>query len=104
MVDCKQKIQFWNDGAEIITGHLRQDAVGRSCRDFFPPQKEGGKNGICELGDAMASVLRDGRPAFAEVTLRHKAGDQVTLRKRVVPLRNGAGNVIGAAESMDSEL
>jgi PAS domain S-box-containing protein len=20
MVDCEQKIQFWNDGAEIITG------------------------------------------------------------------------------------
>jgi len=103
MVDCDQKIQFWNDGAEIITGHLRQDVVGHFCRDFFPPQKEAGKNGVCEIGGALASVLRDGRPAIAEVTLRHKAGHQVTVRVRAVPIRNQIGNVIGAAESMDAD-
>ena len=88
MVDCEQKIQFWNDGAETITGHLRQDVMGHFCRDFFPPQKEAGKNGVCELGGALASVLRDGRPTIAEVTLRHKAGHQVTVRVRAVPIRN----------------
>jgi diguanylate cyclase (GGDEF)-like protein/PAS domain S-box-containing protein len=103
MVDCEQKIQFWNDGAETITGHLRQDVVGHFCRDFFPPQKEHGKNGVCEIGGALASVLRDGRPAMAEVTLRHKAGHQVLVRIRAVPIRNSAGGVIGAAESMDSD-
>jgi diguanylate cyclase (GGDEF)-like protein/PAS domain S-box-containing protein len=103
MVDRDQKIQFWNDGAENITGHLRQDVVGHFCRDFFPPQKEAGKNGICELGGALASGLRDGRPAMAEVTLRHKAGHQVTVRVRAVSIRNQIGNVIGAAESMDAD-
>jgi diguanylate cyclase (GGDEF)-like protein/PAS domain S-box-containing protein len=103
MVDCDQKIQFWNDGAEIITGHLRQDVVGHSCRDFFPSQNEPGKNGVCELGGALASALRDGRPAIAEVTLRHKAGHQVTVRVRAVAIRDGAGGVIGAAESMDAD-
>lgn len=103
MVDCDQKIQFWNDGAETITGHLRQDVVGHFCRDFFPPQKEHGKNGVCEIGGALASVLRDGRPAIAEVTLRHKAGHQVSVRIRAIPIRDGAGGVIGAAESMDAD-
>ena len=103
MVDCEQKIQFWNDGAENITGHLRQDVVGHFCRDLFPTQKEGSKNGVCGLGGALASVLRDGRPAMAEVTLRHKAGHQVTVRVRAVPIRNQIGNVIGAAESMDAD-
>jgi PAS domain S-box-containing protein len=104
IVDCDQKIQFWNDGAEIITGHLRQDVVGHSCQDFFPPQKEAGKNGVGEIGGPLASVLRDGRPATAEVTLRHKAGHQVMVRVRVVPIRDRAGGVIGAAESMDADL
>jgi PAS domain S-box-containing protein len=103
MVDCEQKLQFWNDGAESITGHLRQDVVGHFCRDFFPPQKEAGKNGACQLGGALVSVLRDGRPAMAEVTLRHKAGHQVTVRGRAVPIRNQIGNVLGAAESMDAD-
>jgi len=100
MVDCDQKIQFWNDGAEIITGHLRQDVVGHFCRDFFPPQKEPGKNGVCELGGAVASALRDGRPAIADVTLRRKAGHQVTVHVRAAPIRNRAGSVIGAVESI----
>jgi diguanylate cyclase (GGDEF)-like protein len=66
---------------------------------FFPSQKEGSKNGIC----ALASVLRDGRPAMAEVTLRHEAGHQVTVRVRAVPIRDPSGNVIGGAESMDAD-
>jgi PAS domain S-box-containing protein len=98
MVDCDQKIQFWNDGAEIMTGQLRQDVVGHFRQDFFPPQKEAGKNGVCEIGGALASVLRDGRTAIAELTLRHKAGHQVTVRVRAVPIRNRIGNVIGAAD------
>jgi PAS domain S-box-containing protein/diguanylate cyclase (GGDEF)-like protein len=103
MVDCEQKIQFWSVGAEVITGHLRQDVVGHFCRDFFPPQKEDGNKGVCELGGAPASVLRDGRPTIAEITLRHKPGHQVTVRVRAVPIRNRAGAVIGAAESMDAD-
>jgi diguanylate cyclase (GGDEF)-like protein/PAS domain S-box-containing protein len=88
MVDRDQRIQFWNEGAEVITGYFRQDVVGHFCRDFFPPQKDDGKNGICEIGGALASVLGDGRPAIAEVTLRHKAGHQVLVRIRAVPIRD----------------
>jgi len=103
MVDCDQRIQFWNEGAEKITGYFRQDVVGHFCRDFFPPQMEDGKNGICEIGGALASVLRDGRPSIAEVTLRHKAGHQVIVRIRAVPIRDAAGLVVGAAESIDAD-
>ena len=77
--------------------------LGIFCRDFFPPQKEAGKNGVCELGGPLASVLRDGRPAIAEVTLRHKAGQQVAVRVRAVPVRDLAGGVIGAAEDMEAD-
>ena len=102
-VDCEQRIRFCNEGAEKITGYLRQDVVGHFCRDFCPPQKEEGENGICEIRGALASVLRDGRPAIAEITLRHKAGHQVIVRIRAVPIRDAAGLVIGAAESIDAD-
>ena len=103
LVDRDQRIQFWNEGAEQITGYLGQDVVGHFCRDFFPPQKEDGKDGVCEIGGALAEVLRDGRPATAELTLRHKAGHQVLVRVRAVPIRDGHGTVIGAAESIDAD-
>jgi diguanylate cyclase (GGDEF)-like protein/PAS domain S-box-containing protein len=103
MVDCDQRIRFWNEGAEKITGYFRQDVVGHFCRDVFPPQKAEGKDGVCEIGGALASVLRDGRPSIAEVTLRHKAGHHVIVRIRAVPIRDAAGLVIGAAESIDAD-
>jgi PAS domain S-box-containing protein len=34
LVDRNRKILFWNDGAEEITGYLRQDVVGRFLRDI----------------------------------------------------------------------
>jgi PAS domain S-box-containing protein len=103
MVDCDQRIRFWNEGAEKITGYLRQDVVGHFCRDLFPPQKEEAKKGICEIGGALASVPCDERPATAEITLRHKAGHRVIVRIRAVPIRDTAGPVIGAAESIDAD-
>ncbi|MFZ3214982.1 MAG: diguanylate cyclase [Candidatus Acidiferrales bacterium] len=103
LVDREERIRFWNEGAERITGYFRQDVVGHFCRDFFPPQKEEGKDGICEIGGAVASVLRDGRPAIAEVTLRHKAGHQVMVRIRATAIRDGEGAVVGAAESIDAD-
>jgi PAS domain S-box-containing protein len=103
MVNCDQRTRFWDQGAEKITGYLRQAVVGHSCRDFFPPQKEEAKKGICEIGGARASVLRDERPATAEITLRHKAGHRVIVRIRAVPIQDAAGPVIGAAESIDAD-
>jgi len=29
VVDTERRILFWNDGAEQITGYLRQDVIGR---------------------------------------------------------------------------
>ena len=32
-VDPEEKIRFWNEGAEKITGYLAQDVVGHFCRE-----------------------------------------------------------------------
>jgi hypothetical protein len=52
MVDCGQRIEFRNDGAENITGQLRPGVVGLLGRDFILRQKAAGKVGVCELGGA----------------------------------------------------
>ena len=41
-----QRIQFWNRGAERITGYLRQDVVGHFCKDFFPAQNHEDSKGV----------------------------------------------------------
>jgi diguanylate cyclase (GGDEF)-like protein/PAS domain S-box-containing protein len=103
LVDRSERIQFWNAGAERITGYLRQDVLGHFCRDFFAPQEQEGQDGVCEFGGALASVLRDGRPAITELTLRHKGGHQVSLNVRSLPIRNREGTIIGVVESFDDD-
>jgi diguanylate cyclase (GGDEF)-like protein/PAS domain S-box-containing protein len=104
LVDRDQKILFWNDGAERITGHLRQDVVGRSSRDDLLAKNEGNNSFVSDANEAILAVLRDGKPAVANVSLRHKDGHRVLVRLRAVPIRNSHGSVIGAAESFEESL
>jgi len=104
LVDRDQKIVFWNDGAERITGYLRQDVVGRSCRGDVLALDEAKNRFVSEAHDAIWAVLRDGKPAVANISVRHKDGHRVLVRLRAVPIRNGHGTVIGAAESFEESL
>jgi diguanylate cyclase (GGDEF)-like protein/PAS domain S-box-containing protein len=104
MVDRDQKIVFWNEGAEKITGYLRQDALGRYCREDSAEQNGPRNNVLSDASEMLATALRDGRPAMGEVPLRHKSGHRVFARVRAVPIRNASGAIVGAAESIDESL
>ncbi len=46
MVDQDRKICFWNDGAEKITGYLRQDVLGRFCGEILLIKFHENKDGL----------------------------------------------------------
>jgi PAS domain S-box-containing protein/diguanylate cyclase (GGDEF)-like protein len=98
-----QRIQFWNEGAERITGYLRQDVVGHFCRDFFPATGAEELAGYCEIGGALAEVLRDGKATCSDVSIRHRAGHQVLLRVWAAPIRGSEGTIVGAAEGFEED-
>jgi diguanylate cyclase (GGDEF)-like protein/PAS domain S-box-containing protein len=104
LVDHDQKILFWNDGAERITGHLRQDVLGRFCVESLLANRDGHDSFASDAADAIAAVLRDGKPVAVNVSLCHKEGHRVLVRLRAVPIRNSHGTVIGAAESFEESL
>jgi len=97
-----QRILFWNEGAERITGYLRQEVVGRYCCDLFPAPSDD-KPGVCQIGGALAEVLRDGKPTYSDVAIRHRAGHQVFLRVWAAPIRGSDGLIVGASESFDED-
>jgi diguanylate cyclase (GGDEF)-like protein/PAS domain S-box-containing protein len=103
-VDRDQKILFWNQGAEKITGYLRQEVVGCFCRDNILALGDGNKSVLADAAESIAGVLRDGKATISEVSLRHKAGHRIFVRLRAVPIRNAHGTIIGAAESFDESL
>jgi PAS domain S-box-containing protein/diguanylate cyclase (GGDEF)-like protein len=104
LVDREQRIVFWNDGAEKITGYLRQDVVGRYCREATAGQDPKDKAVLSDAAESLTSALRDGRPAMGDISLRHKAGHRIFARVRAVPIRNAHGTIIGVAETIDESL
>lgn len=107
IVDRDQRIVFWNEGAEKITGYLRQDVMGCYCRAESPTPTAAPTNVKHVLSDAaetLASALREGRPAMGEVSLRHKSGHRIFVRVCAVPIRNAHGNIVGGAQSIDESL
>ncbi len=95
------KILFWNNGAERITGHLRQDVVGHACREDFLGNTEGSSEQVSGASAALEAVLRDGKAAESQVSFRHKSGHLVPVRLRAFPMRDAGGAIIGAAECFD---
>ena len=101
VVDPARKILFWNDGAERITGYLRQDVIGRSCPENLLRHCDDNYVCLCDRGCPLQATICDGKSREANVYLRHKEGRLVPVRVRSVPIRDPQGTIIGAAESFD---
>jgi PAS domain S-box-containing protein len=96
--DRQRRIVFWNEGAERISGYLRHEVLGRCCRDNILLHCDHQRNVICGTCCPLAEALADGKPREASLFLRHKAGHRVPVRVHTVPIRDGAGTILGAAE------
>ena len=101
LVDRERRIVLWNAGAERITGYLRQDVLGRCCRDDMLVHCDEKNNIVCGTGCPLTGTMRDGQPREAMFYLRHRAGYRIPVVVRAVPIRDRRGSIIGAAESFD---
>jgi PAS domain S-box-containing protein len=101
VVDREGTTLFWNDGAERITGHLRQDVVGRVCGDNFLGEADSTDTDLTGALAPIATVIREGKPQETQVSLRHKAGHRVPVQMWAFPIRNAKGSIVGAVESFE---
>jgi len=98
VVDPQRRIVFWNDGAEKISGYLRQEAIGRRCADELLMHCDANDAVLCGDTCPLLETMHDGRTRHVDVFLRHKDGQRVPVRIDAVPLRNQDGAVVGAVE------
>lgn len=92
------KVILWSEGAEQLTGYLRQDVVGRSCQEELLTNRDAENNPLDGATIPLLATLHEGRSATGQLTLRTKAGQFVPVRIRTVPLRDDHGSLLGAAE------
>jgi PAS domain S-box-containing protein/diguanylate cyclase (GGDEF)-like protein len=101
VVDRERRILFWNDGAELITGYLRQEVIGRYCPDNLLMHCDENHRHLCGDMCPLLATIHDGRPRDIQVFLRHKNGERIPVRVRAVPLHDADGAIIGAVETFD---
>jgi len=101
IVDRTRRIRFWNEGAEKITGYLRQDVVGHFLRDHLLTTRDASADLDSDPEDPINLAFRDGKPSVLSVSILHKEGYRLPIILRTNPIRNSHGAVIGAAESFE---
>jgi diguanylate cyclase (GGDEF)-like protein/PAS domain S-box-containing protein len=101
LVDRNRRIRFWNEGAEKVTGYLRQDVVGRFLRDHLLTTGDEVKDLDSDPDDPVNLAFRDGKPSIKEVSILHKDGYRVPIVLRTSPIRNSHGAVVGVTESFE---
>jgi diguanylate cyclase (GGDEF)-like protein/PAS domain S-box-containing protein len=97
-VNREAKIILWSEGAEKLTGYLRQDVIGRSCQEELLQHCDLEHNALEGPTIPMLATLREGRAASGQLSLRLKDGHHLPIRLQTIPLRDDCGRLVGAAE------
>ncbi|MFQ3669521.1 MAG: sensor domain-containing diguanylate cyclase [Fimbriimonadaceae bacterium] len=94
-LDEDLRIQFWNRGAESLTGYPAADVIGRRCSDDILVHVDQGACQLCHRACLLARVMRSGVGESAEVYHRHRDGHRVPVAIRAIPAMDPNGKVIG---------
>src|SRR5262249_49349848 len=90
--DLNDVIRSWNKGAEKLFGYAAEEVIGKSILILIPPNRADEETRVLE------SVSRGEKIAPYETVRRRKEGALIEISMTVSPLRNDAGNVIGASK------
>ena len=85
-------IQSWNTGAERIFGFTSDEAVGKHISLIIPPER------IAEEDQIIASLKAGKRIDHFETERLTKDGRRVFISLTVSPIKDEAGNVVGASK------
>jgi diguanylate cyclase (GGDEF)-like protein/PAS domain S-box-containing protein len=103
-VDREGKVILWNEGAERVTGYLRQDVLGRLCTEAFLEHADTDNNPLEGNAIPLLETMRDGKCLTVRASLRKKSGQSVGVHVRTVPLRGDDGRMHGAAELFEEMI
>ncbi|MGE3930472.1 MAG: sensor histidine kinase, partial [Hyphomonadaceae bacterium] len=85
-------IVSWNKGAERVFGYTAEEIVGKPVTTLMPPELQGEEPGILRR-------IRSGERIEHYETIRvRKDGVRIYISLTVSPVKDGAGNIVGAAK------
>jgi two-component system sensor kinase FixL len=85
-------VTSWNKGAEAVFGYTAKEMIGHSISILAAP------NRVDEMPKILAEIKRGKRVAHLETQRRRKDGKVIEIALTVSPVRNRAGQVVGASK------
>ncbi|RJO64447.1 MAG: PAS domain S-box protein [Myxococcales bacterium] len=91
-IDADGHITSFNRAAETITGHSRQEALGRRCYEIF-------RADVCQQDCPLKRSIRTGETTREkEVAILTQAGDELPIAISTAALLGPDGSVVGGVE------
>jgi diguanylate cyclase (GGDEF)-like protein/PAS domain S-box-containing protein len=104
VLDLQNKIVFWSDGAEQITGYARIDVLGHPCTDNILQHCNQISCEMCAERCPIAAALHDAKPVEATSFIHHKSGHRTPVHTWAIPLRDKHGSIIGIIQTFEGEF
>jgi PAS domain S-box-containing protein len=96
--DREGVIRLWNSGAEAMFGYTAEEALGKSM-DIIVPEKHRAKHWDGYHRVMQTGITKYGHELLA-VPATTKDGRRISIEFAIALLRDGAGQVIGAAATI----
>ncbi len=90
--DLNGIIRSWNRGAERIFGYTAAETIGQPVSMLAVPER------VEEIPNILARIQRGDRVDHYETNRRTKDGRVLTVSLTVSPVRNAAGEIVGASK------
>jgi PAS domain S-box-containing protein len=98
IVDKERRIIFWNRAAEEMTGHLRQDVMGRCCHDSMLNHIDGNGTMLCFSACPLQRSILTGESIRAKVYPTHRDGHRFPTYTHIGAIRDEHGEIIAGIE------
>jgi diguanylate cyclase (GGDEF)-like protein/PAS domain S-box-containing protein len=104
VLDLQQRIVFWSDGAEQLTGYSRIDVLGHVCTDNILQHCNQSNCEMCTDRCPIAIALHDAKPVETMSFIHHKSGHRTQVHTWAIPLRDKRGSIIGIIQTFEGEF
>ena len=102
-VDPERRIQYWNKGAERVSGFSADEVRGSCCHNNILVHVDPEGRSLCQGSCALAATLADGQDRSAHVYLRHKEGHRVPVLVSVAAVRDTEDRIVGGVETFHEQ-
>lgn len=103
MVAPDRTIEYWNPGAERISGHTAQEVVGHKCFDNILGHVDAQGRSLCHTACPLALTMKDGEPRDVSIWLKHADGYRKPVRVRTSAVHDAEGRIIGGVEAFSDD-